>query len=168
MGSVNLVAAVFGMMACLCASSLLQLPGKNKESWSTRSNESKLLQSQHKRCRRESSTTKSAKNLWGKDSFQSFIHYQRNVITFYFLSDYFSGIITHKYAKKQCCLSNSAKVTSVLLCSLECSGRIHLVRTIKELQMVMIPKQYFVRKESHTRTLRGLTSVVGTRLHHVF
>lgn len=32
----------------------------------------------------------------------------------------------------------------------------------------MIPKQYFVPKESHTRTLRGLTSVVGTQLGRFF
>lgn len=29
-------------------------------------------------------------------------------------------------------------------------------------------KQYFVPKESHTRTLRGLTSVVGTQPRHLF
>jgi hypothetical protein len=34
--------------------------------------------------------------------------------------------------------------------------------------MVMTPKQYFVLKESHARTLRGLTSVVGTQLRHLF
>lgn len=34
--------------------------------------------------------------------------------------------------------------------------------------MVMIPKWYFVPKDSHARTLRGLTSAVGTQLHHLF
>lgn len=32
----------------------------------------------------------------------------------------------------------------------------------------MTSKWYFVPKESHARTLRGLTSAVGTQLHHLF
>lgn len=66
--------------------------------------------------------TKLAIHLRGRDSFQNCIHYLINLVIFCFLSDYFSDVITHQYAKK----SNAA--FPALLKSLRIVGLIRMFR----------------------------------------